>query len=46
MEYGYEILSRGFVFWMALKDHLSYFVTINQQYYIPTTIGVQQIENL
>ena len=23
MEYGREILSRGCVFWMALKDHLS-----------------------
>ena len=30
MEYGCEILSRGCVLWMALKDHLSYFVTINQ----------------
>ena len=30
----------GCVFWMALKDHLSYFVIINQQYYIPTTTGV------
>ena len=26
MEYGCEILSQGCVFWMALKDHLSYFV--------------------
>ena len=42
MEYGCEILSRGCVFWMALKDHLSYFVTINQQYYILTTTGVRR----
>ena len=25
MEYGCEILSRGSIFWMALKDHLIYF---------------------
>ena len=47
MEYGCKILSRGCVFWMVLKDHLSYFVTINQQYYIPTTTttGVRQSQN-
>ena len=41
MEYDCEILSQGYLFWMALKDNLSYFVTINQQYYIPTTTGVR-----
>ena len=30
MEYDCEILSRGCVLWMALKDHLSYFVIINK----------------
>ena len=30
----------------GMKDHLSYFVTINQQYYIPTTTGVRRSQNL
>ena len=39
MEYGCETLSRGYVLWMALKDHLSYFLTINS-----STIFQQQQE--
>ena len=31
---------------MALKDHISYFVTINQQYYISTTTGVRRSQNI
>ena len=39
MGYCCGILSLGCKLWMILKDHLSYFVTISQQYYIPITTG-------
>ena len=42
MGYGCKILSLGYKLWIVLKYHLSYFMIISQQCYIPTTTGARR----